>query len=194
MKILVASKVGFIRHNLQRCLKEDGHSVVTCDSRHGTLNLIGNDCQIGIVIADWAESGVSPTDVIKDIRRIDRMNDSGEVAAPYVFVLTRSSEAPEFENGGTPSRGARGLALAFGEVFIKPVDMQLLRKRVQANVIAAKVTPPSPAKAPEVQSVPNPVPAEAALGKAAPSPSPSHTPGLSGIVEIPSLASSLCFD
>lgn len=178
MKILVASKVGFIRHNLQQCLREDGHRVVTTDSQTKLLEMVGSDCQISVVIADWAQSGMSATDAIKSIRRVERMNDQGEVAAPYVIVLTTKAHKPEIDNDGPDGEG--GLALAFGEVFIKPINLQLIRECIRALALAALETRPAKAEVAETLNVANSVPDTAAPGNAIHS---SHQLDLSALIE-----------
>jgi CheY-like chemotaxis protein len=187
MKILIASKVGFIRHTLQRSLKQIGCRVTTTDSPQNTLEMVRNDGQIDVVVADWAMSGVSPTDIIKAIRRVERMNDEGQSAAPYVFVLINAAEVPEDDDHD----GEQGLILAFGEVLIKPVNVEFLRERVRA--IAATNEPKVKTAAPAVPSgvaEEQPAPAEKSVSESVARP---HLAGLSGL-ELPVGSGSVSFD
>jgi CheY-like chemotaxis protein len=149
MKILVASKVGFIRHTLQRALKQEGHRVMTTDTPQKALQMVREDGQIDVVVADWAMSGMAATDICKAIRRIERVNDDGTTQAPYVIVLTNRVDPRDDDQGDREGE----LAAGFGEVLVKPVDPQILCQR--ARVIEAKRNPPpvQPATVPANSSV-----------------------------------------
>jgi len=134
--ILVIADVAPIIFTLQQFLTDEGFSVVSTKSAENALSLLSGDPSIDIVICDLAIRGANGVELLRDARRITRMNDEGPLPPPkFIFMSAPASYASVAER----QLRERATLMSDGHVVDKPIDRDdLLRRIYQLGGMSAK--------------------------------------------------------
>jgi CheY-like chemotaxis protein len=129
MKVLVVDDVGFMRHYLERLLRQNGYQVCTAASGAEALQILKSENAIEVVLTDLMMPGMDGIALFKSARTIDRFNDSGPLPPPAFLLIT--AMRPTLTS---PRQDANllkeAIDLGFVDVLFKPVDQALLLRRL----------------------------------------------------------------
>uniref|UniRef100_A0A7C4LK33 Response regulator n=1 Tax=Schlesneria paludicola TaxID=360056 RepID=A0A7C4LK33_9PLAN len=130
MKVLVVDDVGFMRHYLERLLRQNGYQVCTAASASEALQILKSENAIEVVLTDLMMPGMDGIALFKAARTIDRFNDSGPLPPPAFLLIT--AMRPTLTS---PRQDANlfkeAIDLGFVDVLLKPVDQALLLRRLR---------------------------------------------------------------
>lgn len=129
MRVLIVEDVGFVRHNMERLLTQQGHAVVTALSGEQALEKLKADHKIQVVITDLFMSGIGGIDLFREAQKIQCIDDSGRPSGPG-FILTTTTERSSGDSKKTVLV-QQALDIGFVDVLLKPIDAAQLTSRLQ---------------------------------------------------------------
>lgn len=124
MRVLVVEDVGFVRHNVERLLTNNGHDVVISISGEKALEMFRTDHKIDVVISGLFMSGISAIELFKKSKSIQCFDDFGKRASP-AFILTITAEQ-SFGDSNKSVLVQQALDLGFVGVLPKPINSDQL--------------------------------------------------------------------
>jgi len=130
MKILIASRVGFLRLLLSQALEKEGHQTASADSPGHVLCHLRQACDIDVVLVDADMSGLSASELWRALSQVDRISDEGRSLPPYTVMLCHRSIRDRGDMQTILTKCRSGLG--FGEILEKPIDYGLLCDRIRA--------------------------------------------------------------
>ena len=129
MRVLVVEDVGFVRHNMERLLKQHNHAVVSALSGEKALEMLKSDHKIDVVITGLFMSGMSGIDLFKEAQLIQCIDDSGRPTGPD-FILTTTTERTSADSKKT-AMVQQALDMGFVDVLLKPIESAQLIARLR---------------------------------------------------------------
>ena len=130
MKILIASRVGFLLLLLSQSLTKEGHETVTTDTPASVLQHLRHECDTDVVLVDSDMSGLSASELWHVLSQVDRFNDKGKSMPPYMVMLCHRSVRDRSDMQAMLTQCRAGMT--FGEILQKPVDYEFLCARISA--------------------------------------------------------------
>tara|TARA_R110002111_G_scaffold258083_1_gene326810 strand:- start:38372 stop:38974 length:603 start_codon:yes stop_codon:yes gene_type:complete len=131
MKILIVDEIGFLRQGLNQKLSRYNFSTATAESGEEALAILNNDFSIDAVLTSLFLPSMNAIDLYKAAAKIERFNDEG-VIPPLHFYLTVTKE----HGSSSPKMKEltrEALALGFKDLLVKPIDTELLVRKLQSS-------------------------------------------------------------
>jgi CheY-like chemotaxis protein len=129
MRVLVVEDVGFVRHNMERLLTQNKHSVASALSGEKSLEMLKSDHKIDVVITGLFMSGIGGIDLFREAQLIQCIGDSGRLTGPD-FILTTTTERSSADSKKT-AMVQQALDIGFVDVLLKPIDSAQLIARLR---------------------------------------------------------------
>lgn len=129
MRILIVEDVGFVRHNMERLISQQGHAVVTALSGEQALDIMNVDHKIEVVITALFLSGIGGLDLFREAQKIKCIDDSGRPTGPD-FILTTTPDRSSTDSQKTVLV-QQALDIGFVDVLLKPIDSSQLIARLR---------------------------------------------------------------
>ena len=126
--ILIVADVAPIIFTLQQLLTDNGYSVVSATTGDQALAMLSGSSDIEIVVCDLSLRSADGVQLLRDARRIVRMNDEGPLPPPkFIFMSLPNNYS------SVPERQLREKAMLMsdGHVIDKPIDKDDLLRRIQ---------------------------------------------------------------
>lgn len=131
MKILIVDEIGFIRQSLNQKLSHYDFTTVTAESGEEALSILNMDFAIDTVLTSLFLPSMNALELYKEASKIERLNDEGMIPALRFYLMVTREHGSSSPKMKELSRDA--LALGFRDLFVKPIDVELLMSKLRSS-------------------------------------------------------------
>jgi len=129
MKILIVDEIGFIRQSLNQKLSRYDISPVTAESGEEALSILNMDFAIDTVLTSLFLPSMNALELYQAATKIERFNDEGMIPPLNFYLMVTREHGSSSPKMKELTRDA--LALGFRDLFIKPIDIDLLVSKLK---------------------------------------------------------------
>ncbi|QDT92077.1 response regulator [Gimesia algae] len=131
MKILIVDEIGFIRQSLNQKLGLHHFETVSAENGEEALLTLKTDFSIDAVLTSLFLPTMNAIDLYKSAAKIERFNDEGMIPPLNFYLMVTKEHGTSSPKMKQLTREA--LALGFKDLLVKPIDTELLVKKLKSS-------------------------------------------------------------